>query len=147
MPTIRRSALVPYTPAEMFALVNEIERYDEFIPWCKRSRVVYRDEDTVRGELTFAKGGVEKSFVTSNRQQPGKMIEIRLVEGPFRRLEGYWRFQAVGESACRVMLDMEFEFSSRLVAFAFGKVFTQVANRLVEAFVQRAEAVYGKREV
>lgn len=147
MPSISRSALVPYDAREMFDLVSDIDRYEEFIPWCVRSRVLARDDDTVRAELTFSKGGVHKAFTTNNRQQRGKMIEIRLVEGPFRRLEGYWRFQNVGESASRVTLDMEFEFSNRIVAFAFGKVFTQVANLLVEAFVERARVVYGPREV
>ncbi len=147
MPTIHRTALVPYTPEEMYDLVNDVERYPEFIPWCERVEVLYRDKESTRARLTFAKGVVEKSFVTANRHQHGKMIDIRLVEGPFRRLEGYWRFERIGEGAAKVVLDMEFEFSNRVVAFAFGKIFTPVANRLVDSFVQRAREVYGEREV
>ena len=147
MPTVNRSALVPYSPEEMYELVNNVERYPEFIPWCKKVDVLYRDEGSTRARLTFAKGMVEKSFVTANRHQYGKMIDIRLVEGPFRRLEGYWRFERVGESASKVVLDMEFEFSNRVVAFAFCKIFTPVANRFVDSFVHRARDIYGERDV
>ncbi|MFP4129507.1 MAG: type II toxin-antitoxin system RatA family toxin [Halorhodospira sp.] len=147
MPTISRSELVPYTAVEIYDLVNDIERYPAFIPWCTSGEIISTSEDTTRARLTFAKGGMEKSFVTANRHQRGKMIDIRLVEGPFQRLEGYWRFHDVGESASKVTLDMEFEFSNRLVAYAFGKVFTQVANTLVDSFVRRAREVYGERDV
>ena len=147
MPTISRSELVPYTAVEIYDLVNDIERYPAFIPWCTSGEIISTSEDTTRARLTFAKGGMEKSFVTANRHQRGKMIDIRLVEGPFQRLEGYWRFHGVGESASKVTLDMEFEFSNRLVAYAFGKVFTQVANTLVDSFARRAREVYGERDV
>ncbi len=147
MPTISRSELVPYTAVEIYDLVNDIERYPAFIPWCTSGEIISTSEDTTRARLTFAKGGMEKSFVTANRHQRGKMIDIRLVEGPFQRLEGYWRFHDVGESASKVTLDMEFEFSNRLVAYAFGKVFTQVANTLVDSFARRAREVYGERDV
>ncbi len=147
MTTISRSTLVPYSAEEIYDLVNDVERYPEFIPWCKDTEILATSEETTRARMTFAKGGVEKSFVTANRHQYGKMIDIRLVEGPFRRLEGYWRFYNLGEGASKVTLDMEFEFSNRVVAYAFGKVFTQVANRLVDSFSQRARQVYGERNV
>ena len=145
MSIISRSALVPYTPAEMYALVNDVEAYPQFLTWCKAARVLNRDEDEVRASLNLARGGIEKSFTTCNRLQKDKMIEVRLVEGPFRRLEGFWRFDAVGEQACKVSCDLDFEFSNKLVGIAMGPVFTQIANTLVDSFCKRAVAMYGQR--
>lgn len=143
MPIIKKSAVVPYTPAQMFDLVNTIEDYPKFIPWCAGSQVLSRNADEIQARLDFAKGGMHKSFATCNRLQPNKMIEIRLLNGPFRQLEGFWRFDDL-DDGCRVMLDLEFEFTNPLMAFAFGPVFTKVANMLVDAFQQRAHEVYGR---
>lgn len=129
----------------MYALVDDIEAYAEFLPWCDASRVLSRNDEEVRGVLELAHGGVHKSFTTRNRLQKNKMIEIRLVEGPFRHLEGFWRFEALAENACKVRLDLDFEFTNKLVALAFGPVFNRIANTLVDAFCKRAVAVYGKR--
>ena len=145
MTTISKSALVSYSAAEMYALVDDIAAYEEFLPWCESSRVLARDEDEVRGVLHLAHGGLRKAFTTCNRLQKNKMIEIRLVEGPFRHLEGFWRFDTLAATACKVRLDMDFEFSNKLVGLAFGPVFNQVANSLVDAFCKRAVEVYGKR--
>lgn len=144
MPTVSRSAIVRHTATEMFDLVDDVSRYQDFLPWVKRSVERERSEDLVVGELLFAKAGFEKSFTTRNLRQPGKMIEIRLVEGPFRQLEGFWRFEPLGDDACKVSLDLEFEFSNKLLGMAFGKVFTQVAGTLVDSFVQRARDCYGR---
>jgi len=145
MTTINKSVLVPYTPAEMFALVDDIERYPEFLPWCTAARVLSRSGDEVRATLALSKSGVEKSFTTCNRNQKNKMIEVSLVEGPFRHLRGFWRFDALGETGCKVSLDMDFEFSSRVLGMVVGPVFTQVAGSLVVSFQNRAVQVYGKR--
>lgn len=142
MATISRSALVPYSAESMFDLVDDVDAYQEFLPWCNGSEVIWRKDDEVKARVSIAKGAVEKAFTTLNRTQRGKMIEMRLVEGPFRRLDGYWRFQPLGDQGCKISLDLEFEFSSRLVKMAFGKIFNQIANRLVDAFVERAHAVY-----
>lgn len=144
MTTISRSALVPYTPAQMFQLVDDVESYPEFLPWCRASQVLSRDEDEVRATLDIAYGGLHKSFTTLNRLQQNKMIEIRLVSGPFRRLEGFWRFDGLGEDGCKVSLDLEFEFSGRLLSMTFGPVFGQIANSMLDAFVRRAETVYAR---
>jgi ribosome-associated toxin RatA of RatAB toxin-antitoxin module len=143
--TISKSALVPYTPAEMFALVSDIPAYPDFLPWCSGARVMSSTEDEVRATLELSKGGVHKSFTTLNRHQHNKMIEVRLLEGPFRKLEGYWRFDPLGEHGCKVSLDLEFEFASRVLDLVVGPVFNQAANTLVESFQQRAVSVYGKR--
>lgn len=146
MTTISRSALVPYSARAMFDLVDDVDRYKEFLPWCSDSGVLERSGDEAKAYVTISKGGIHKSFTTLNRVQRGKMLEIRLVEGPFRRLDGYWRFQSLREDACKISLDLEFEFSNTLARLAFGRVFDELANRLVDSFVKRAEALYGKPE-
>jgi ribosome-associated toxin RatA of RatAB toxin-antitoxin module len=145
MASINRSALVPYSPAEMFALVDDIEAYPEFLPGCRGTRVLSRSTDEVRATIELSKGGVEKAFTTSNRSQQNKMIEVRLVEGPFKHLNGFWRFDPLGESGCKVSFDLEFEFASRVLGMVVGPVFSQIANSLVDSFLKRAEQVYGKR--
>ncbi len=144
MPTISKSALVPYSPSEMFSLVDDIAAYPEFLPWCRSSAVLSRDEDCVRASIEIAHGSLAKSFTTRNRLQRNKMIEMRLEQGPFRQLDGFWRFDGLGERACKVSLDMDFEFSSKIIALAVGPIFGQICNSLVDAFCKRAEQVYGK---
>ena len=145
MTTIKRSALVPYSANEMYELVNAVDEYADFLPWCESTQVLARDEDSVKARITLKKGSLRKSFSTENRLQPNKVIEMRLLDGPFKHLEGYWLFDSVDESACRVSLDLEFEFSSRMLGLVVGPVFTQIANSLVDAFHQRAREVYGHR--
>lgn len=144
MASISKSALVPYSAAQMYALVNDIGAYADFLPWCGASEVLSRSEDEVRASIEIAHGSLHKSFTTRNRLQKDKMIEMRLEKGPFRHLEGFWRFDELDENACKVRLDLDFEFSNRLVGMAMGPVFNGIANSLVEAFVKRAEQVYGK---
>lgn len=143
MATMSRSALVPYSAAQMFELVHDVDQYKYFLPWCTDSGVIADNGDERKAYVTISKGGISKSFTTVNRAQSGKMLEIRLVEGPFKRLDGYWRFQDLGDGASKVSLDLEFVFSNSFVRMAFGRVFEQLANRLVDSFVQRAQAVYG----
>jgi Oligoketide cyclase/lipid transport protein len=144
MPSVSRSALVPHSAEDMFNLVADVDRYREFLPWCADSRVLSRNEDEMKASILISKAGIERSFTTVNRFQPGKMMEMKLLEGPFRHLEGFWRFYPLREDACKVALDLDFEFSSRVITLAFGKVFTQIANTLVDAFVRRADELYGK---
>ena len=144
MTMISKSALIPYSADKMFALVDDINAYSEFLPWCRDSRELSRDDDEVQASIDIAYSGLHKSFTTRNRLQINKMIEMRLVEGPFRHLEGFWRFDALDENACKISLDLEFDFSSKLVSMAFGPVFSQIANSLVDAFTKRAVEKYGK---
>lgn len=144
MSTISKSALVPYSAGQMYALVDDIESYADFLPWCTASRVLSRTEDEVRGVIELARSGMQKSFTTCNRLQKNKMIEIRLIEGPFKHLEGFWRFHTLTNESCKVTLDMDFEFSNRLVSMVFGPVFHQITNTLVDAFCKRAVDVYGR---
>ncbi len=145
MTSISKSALVPYTPAQMFALVDDIEAYPEFLPWCRGARVLSRTDDEVKATIELSRGGVEKAFTTCNRNQKDKMIEMRLVEGPFKHLEGFWRFDALGDEGCKVSFDLEFDFASRMLGMVVGPVFSQIANSLVDSFHKRAVEVYGKR--
>ncbi len=145
MTVVQRSALVPYTAQEMFRLVTDIESYPDFLPWCRSARILSQDADEVRASLEFAAGAVHKSFTTRNRHQENKLVMISLVEGPFRSLEGFWRFDGLGEQGCKVTLDLEFDFSNRMVSLVVGPVFTQIANTLVSSFQRRAKDVYGKR--
>ena len=145
MPIVHRSALVLYPASTMFALVNDVESYPRFLPWCRSAQVISRNRDEIRATIEMIKGGVHKSFTTCNRLQQDKMVEIRLLDGPFRRLEGFWRFEPLREDACKVSLDLEFEFSNGLLQAVVGPVFSQIANSLVDAFCKRAKELYGGR--
>lgn len=143
MPVVNRSALVPFSAAQMFELVDDIERYPSFLPWCRSAREWNRTEDEVRASIEMQRGPLHRTFTTQNRLQRNKMIEMRLVEGPFRHLEGFWRFGEIDENSSRVALDLEYEFSSRLIQLAIGPVFAQITDALVDAFCERARALHG----
>lgn len=143
MAHISRSALVPYSAEQMFVLVDAIRDYPQFLPWCRSSNELSRDQDEVKASIEIAKGAVNKSFTTLNRMQKNKVIEMSLVDGPFRHLHGFWRFDELKPGACKVSLDLDFEFSNKLVSLAIGPIFNQVANTLVDSFVARARQVYG----
>lgn len=145
MSSIRRSAIVPYSDAEMFALVADIPSYPKFLPWCADARVLKTEVDAVEAALTLAYHGVHKTFTTRNVLQTNKAMEIRLVEGPFRHLHGYWRFTALAQDACKVELDLDFEVANRLLSTVLTPVFTGIAGQLVDAFQVRAAALYGRR--
>ena len=143
MAKVEKSALVPYSAQAMFDLVADVERYKEFLPWCSDSALVSRRDHELCGMIEVSRLGIKQSFTTCNTLAPPGHMGIALQEGPFRHLHGEWRFVELRGDACKVMLTMEFEFAGRLIDAAFGKVFHQIANSLVESFVARAEDVYG----
>jgi len=143
MTTIHKSALVPYGAEQMYKLVDDIPAYPQFLPWCGAAEEISRNEDEVQASLDISHSGVHKSFTTRNRLQPGKSIEMQLVEGPFKYLNGVWRFEALGDAGSKVGLDLEFEFSSKLLGMTFGPIFSKIAGSLVDAFIQRAQKIYG----
>ncbi len=144
MTTITKSALVEYSAEQMYRLVDDIPRYADFLPWCREAKEIDRTEGEVRASLDIAHSGLHKSFTTRNRLVKNQSIEIHLVEGPFRHLYGIWRFQPLGDGqASKVTLEMDFEFSSKILSMTFGKVFTFIASSLVDAFVKRAKEIYG----
>ncbi len=139
----KRNALVPFTPGQMFRLVDEAEHYPEFLPWCSAATVHYRDETSVEATLEMRRAGLRKSFRTRNTQVFGEYIRIELADGPFRVLEGHWTFTAIGDVGCRVELDIRFEFESAMLDRLLGHFFEDTLNSLVDAFTERAGVVYG----
>lgn len=143
MSNVNKTVIVPYSASQMFSLVNNIADYPIFLPWCKTSHIIKQTSNEIIASLTLAKGGIQKSFTTCNRVQLNKMIEVRLLDGPFKHLEGFWQFEAISEGSCRIIFNLEFEFTNKLLSLAFGSVFQQVTQTLVEAFTKRAEEIYG----
>lgn len=142
MPTIHRSAIVPYSVEQMYELVNDIAHYQEFVPYCVSSIVHEKSDDEIRATLTLSAKGFQKSFTTLNRLQKNKMMEIQLIDGPFRQLTGFWKFEKKDENYSEVVLYLEFELLNKMFAMMFGSVFQQVAGKLVDAFVERAQNKY-----
>lgn len=145
MTIIQRNALVPYTPRQMFELVNNIEEYPRFLPWCSKSVVNFRSEEAVEASLEVTWSGLHKSFTTRNTLSSDERIDMKLVEGPFKHLEGRWHFMGLGDRGCKVSMDLEFEFSGSFMDKLFQPIFNHIANSLVEAFCKRAVDVYGTR--
>ncbi len=129
----------------MFRLVDDVDSYSGFLPWCNRSEVLSRTDDTVEATLELHKGAVSKTFTTRNTLRENESIELELLGGPFRHLAGGWTFQSLGEAGSKVSLQLEFEFESRLVDLMFGAFFEETCNSLVDAFTRRAAEIYGKR--
>lgn len=136
---------MPYRAAEMFDLVDDVDAYAGFLPWCNCSQVLKRSEDAVEATLELHKGAISKSFTTRNTRHPHEAIDIALLGGPFRHLDGGWRFQALGDEGCKVTLELQFEFESRMIDMMFGAFFEETCSSLVDAFTSRAVEVYGAR--
>jgi ribosome-associated toxin RatA of RatAB toxin-antitoxin module len=145
MALVEKSMLVEYPAASMFSLVHDVERYPEFLPWCGGAEILSRDEQVVHAALLINYKGIKQRFSTRNRVEMPNLIEITLLEGPFRHLDGRWRFTPLGTQACKVEFALHYEFVNRLLETLIGPVFTYIANSFIDAFVKRAEALYGKR--
>ena len=146
MKTVRKSVLIWYSPQEMFALVTDVPSYPQFLPWCDHALIREQDSQGMTAEVGIALAGVRKSFVTRNLHEPGRRVTMTLVEGPFSQLDGDWHFHPVGDGsqrACKVELELRYGFSSAALATLVGPVFDKIAASLVDAFVARAEKVYG----
>lgn len=146
MKTVNKSVLIWYSPEEMFALVTDVEKYPQFLPWCDHASVLERTEHGMKAKVGIALGGLRKSFVTRNTHEQGRRVTMELVEGPFSRLDGDWRFHPVGDGtqrACRVELLLSYSFDSKTLATLVGPVFDRIAATFIDAFIKRAEQVYG----
>ncbi len=143
MAKVQKSAIVPHSADRMFDLVNDVESYPKFLPWCRSGRLISRTDEELCGEIEVARAGIHQKFSTCNRLYGNERIDIHLREGPFRKLHGTWQFTPLREDACKVELTLEFEFSGKLINAAFGAVFNQIASSFVEAFCKRANQVYG----
>lgn len=144
MPSMERSEVVPYSPEQMYELVMDIESYPAFLSWCSEGRVLTREEDSLTAELTLEYKGLRKSFSTRNSFQRPKLVEMRLLEGPFRFLEGVWTFEPHESRGTRVHMSIQFEFVNRMLSMMVGPVFHRAVDTLVADFRKRAEAVYGR---
>jgi ribosome-associated toxin RatA of RatAB toxin-antitoxin module len=141
---VNRSALVPYSADQMFSLVNDIESYPSFLPWCNDATVHACSDDEVEATLELHKGSVSKHFTTRNTLHRPDAIDLALVGGPFRHLAGGWRFRDLDGEGCKVTLELDFQFDSMIVDMMFGSFFEDTCNSLVDAFTRRAQAVYGQ---
>jgi ribosome-associated toxin RatA of RatAB toxin-antitoxin module len=128
----------------MFQLVQDVERYPEFLSWCVAARLLERSEDSQLARLEVSLGGLRHAFTTRNRLEPAERLTLSLVDGPFRQLSGEWRFQPLGEQGCKIALELAFDFSSSMLSAAFRRGFSNVADRLVADFCRRADALHSR---
>ncbi|AJC65251.1 MULTISPECIES: type II toxin-antitoxin system RatA family toxin [Dickeya] len=142
MPKISRSALVPFSAEQMYKLVNDVSSYPAFLPGCTGSRVLSSSESEMTAAVDVSKAGISKTFTTRNTLIDNQCILMQLVDGPFRQLSGDWRFTPLSDDACKVELNLDFEFKNALIELAFGKIFKELANSMVQAFTLRAKEVY-----
>lgn len=140
---VNKSAIVPFSAEQMFELVDDIDSYCEFLPWCSRSEVLSRTENTVEALLELQKGALSKAFTTRNEHHKHEAIDISPLGGPFRHLSGGWRFESLGDQGSRVSLELDFEFESRMIDVIFGTFFEDIVSSLVTAFTDRATEIYG----
>ena len=143
MNEVNRSVLVAHSAARMFALVDDVEKYPEFLPWCGGTEVILRDARTTRATIHISYRGIKQSFTTENTKEAPRLMLIRLVEGPFKALEGSWRFTELSAAGSKVELSLRYEFAGWVLEKLVGPVFGYIANNLVDAFVKRAQSVYG----
>ena len=143
MALVEKSVLVAYSAQQMFDLVDQIESYPQFLPWCGGAEVKARDETRVVATIHIDYFHLKQSFTTENTRHAPHLIEMRLLEGPFQQLDGLWRFTELNQEACKVALRLHYEFASKLIENLVNPVFSLIAGNLVEAFVGRAEKLYG----
>jgi len=142
MQRVLKSVLVPYSAVRMFELVDRVERYPEFLPWCGGAHVVGEHAEGKTARIDIDYHGIKAHFTTDNVNRVPESIVVTLRDGPFRHLHGEWRFQALAEDACKVEFALAYEFSTHLLETVVGPVFSHIANTFIDAFVRRAEAVY-----
>ena len=145
MDRVQRSALVMHSAQSMYDLVNDVASYPKFMDGCQASEVLEQSESQMVARLDLKKGGVKTSFMTRNRLQAPSVIEMNLEEGPFKNLKGVWSFKPLTPEACKVSLDLEFEFNNMAVGLAASKLFSTMANQLVDSLCRRADQIYGNR--
>ncbi|MGH8041718.1 MAG: type II toxin-antitoxin system RatA family toxin [Rudaea sp.] len=135
---IRRSAIVPYPPARMFGLVNDVESYPRRFAWCAGAAVLAREEGAIVARLELRIAGTTQSFSTRNMLEPPRRITMQLVDGPFQRLSGIWDFAALGDSGCKIVLALDFEYRGRMLAPVLRSGFEKLADRMVDEFCREA---------
>jgi ribosome-associated toxin RatA of RatAB toxin-antitoxin module len=146
MKTIHKSVLLWHSAHEMFALVTDIAKYPQFLPWCEKGEVLEEGDAGMVARVSMAISGLHQSFTTRNTHESDRRVDMALVDGPFSHLEGCWQFTPLGDGtqrACKVEFSLRYGFSSQTLATLVGPVFDRIAGSLVDAFVKRADQVYG----
>lgn len=143
MAIVEKSVLIGHSAAKMYALVADVEAYPQFLPWCSGAEVQLLGEHKAMATLHVNYHGLRQHFTTENHMEAGALIEMKLVNGPFRHLDGFWRFAPLAEQACKVEFRLNYELSGKLMEKMAGPVFNHIANTFVEVFVKRAVALYG----
>ncbi|GHU18788.1 ubiquinone-binding protein [Betaproteobacteria bacterium] len=143
MSRVEKSVLIEHSAQQMFDLVEDVESYPHFLPWCDETRVDFRDEVRTVATLHVNFHGIKSQLTTENAKEKPVWMSLKLVEGPFRSLEGSWRFKPLAENACKVEFQISYEFSNKFFEKIIGSMFNQIANTYVEVFVKRAGQVYG----
>ncbi len=144
MGIVTKCAEVPYTAEQMYNLVNDIESYPEFLPWCTDARVYNRTETSLNASVSLETGKIKQSFSTENTMEFGKRIDVKLISGPFKYLTGYWQFNNIDDHRCQITLNMEFEFKNKLLKLTLKYFFNKFIDSLVGAFTDRARVKYPK---
>ncbi|MCS3433929.1 type II toxin-antitoxin system RatA family toxin [Klebsiella sp. BIGb0407] len=142
MPQISRTALVPYSAEQMYLLVNDVKSYPQFLPGCSGSRILDESASQMMAAVDVSKAGISKTFTTRNILVSNQSIIMQLVDGPFKKLMGGWKFTPIGDDACRIEFQLDFEFTNKLIELAFGRMFKELAGNMVQAFTVRAKEVY-----
>ena len=142
MAQVEKTVLVGFSAFQMFTLVDQVENYPEFLPWCGGTEVKWRDDLSTVATVNIDYLGIKQRFTTENSKQVPHLIQMKLQEGPFSHLEGSWRFLELGDDACKIEFNLQYEFSSKILEKVVGPVFSHIANSFVEAFVRRADKVY-----
>jgi ribosome-associated toxin RatA of RatAB toxin-antitoxin module len=139
---IARSALVTHSAMDMYRLVEGVPSYPQFLSWCTAAKIHEQNSEMQKASLTVVVAGVRQSFTTLNTLLSGERVEMKLLEGPFKNLQGEWRFMQLGVDGCKISLELDFEMTSGVMSSVFGKGFGKIADRLVDDFCKRAEQVY-----
>ena len=143
MAIVEKSVLIGHSARKMYALVADVDAYPQFLPWCSATEVKRIDAEKAAATLHINYHGLRLHFTTENRMEKNALIDMNLVHGPFKHLDGYWRFIALSDGACKIEFQLRYELSGKLVDKIAGPVFSHIANTLVEVFVKRAVSLYG----
>ncbi|MEN9946440.1 MAG: hypothetical protein RLZZ293_826 [Pseudomonadota bacterium] len=142
MLNITKSVITPYTPAQMYALISDIANYKNYLPWCPSSQVLSKQENIVIGRVDIAYTKIKTHFTTKNINTENKRIDINLVDGPFKHLQGHWIFTSLGETGCKVEFKLEYKFSNFILEKLIGAVFEFAIRNIVDSFVKKAQEIY-----
>ena len=141
---VEQAVLVPHSAERMFQLVDDVASYPKFLPWCGGTEIKTKDEKITEATIKIDFHGIKQRFTTRNEKAPFASMNVMLVNGPFKHLQGHWRFHPLSDTACKVELELEYEFASKWLEKLVGPVFSHIATTLIDAFVRRAEALHGR---